>query len=388
MASIRDVAALAGVSAATVSRVLNNDTTYKIREETRSKVWDATARTGYKQKAAPHSNKAAAAPLDKRIGCILSVTKDKYRDPYFMSIYAGVEARLMEKGYSIAFLKTYYEVQEPETLRAFLEAPPAGIILMEQLSPSLYRSLRARIPACVGIDTRTPDIDIVGYDHFDAGMHLANHLIKKGHQKIAFFCQFTCIFHVIQYPLNTTGRKIRIDKQSGLSLYQFAVSLIFQFFANSRSPLALPYHGMINGLAGMSVPNNHRFALIGDGKRIRNILSIHFFLFKQTMYRFYGIFIDFFGIMLYPSYLRVELLMFYIYPMQQFAIFREQHGFCCRSTLIYGNYSANHTIRFKKDMFIFSRIQGQSCRCPLYPIRNGQRFHGSFHEPRSHRGCR
>ena len=186
MASIRDVAALAGVSAATVSRVLNNDTTYKIREETRSKVWDATARTGYKQKAAPHSNKAAAAPLDKRIGCILSVTKDKYRDPYFMSIYAGVEARLMEKGYSIAFLKTYYEVQEPETLRAILEAPPAGIILMEQLSPSLYRSLRARIPACVGIDTRTPDIDIVGYDHFDAGMHLANHLIKKGHQKIAF----------------------------------------------------------------------------------------------------------------------------------------------------------------------------------------------------------
>lgn len=126
--------------------------------------------------------------MDKRIGCILSVTKDKYRDPYFMSIYAGVEARPMEKGYSIAFLKTYYEVQEPETLRAILEAPPAGIILMEQLpSLSFYRSLRARIPACVGIDTRTPDIDIVGYDHFDAGMHLANHLIKKGHQKIAFW---------------------------------------------------------------------------------------------------------------------------------------------------------------------------------------------------------
>ncbi len=57
---------------------------------------------------------------------------------------------------------------------------------MEQLDPALYSSLRARIPACVGIDTRNPDIDIVGYDHFEAGMRLANHLIRKGHQKIAF----------------------------------------------------------------------------------------------------------------------------------------------------------------------------------------------------------
>ncbi len=186
MASIREVAALAGVSAATVSRVLNNDTTYKIREETKNKVWNAAAQTGYKQKASAHSGRAAAAPAGKRIGCILSVTKDKYRDPYFISIYAGLEARLLEKGYSVAFLKTYFEMQEPETLRAILEAPPTGLILMEQLDPALYSSLRARIPACVGIDTRNPDIDIVGYDHFEAGMRLANHLIRKGHQKIAF----------------------------------------------------------------------------------------------------------------------------------------------------------------------------------------------------------
>ena len=102
--------------------------------------------------------------------------------------------------------------------------------------------------------------------------------INSAHQQIAFFCQFTCIFHVIQYPLSTTGRKIRIDKQSGLSLYQSAVSLIFQFLADSCPSLALPYHGVINRFTSPLIPNNYRFTLICDGKRIRNVFPIHFLL--------------------------------------------------------------------------------------------------------------
>ena len=186
MASIREVAALANVSIATVSRVLNNDSTYKMREETRRRVWNAVAQTGYRQKTRAHPHEAACVPTGKGVGCILSVTKDKYYDPYFMSIYAGIEARLAEKGYSVAFLKTYFEVQEHATFRAILDDPPVGLILMDQLNRSLYHSLRARIPVCIGIDTGHPDIDVVGYDHFEAGMRITNHLISKGHRKIAF----------------------------------------------------------------------------------------------------------------------------------------------------------------------------------------------------------
>ena len=41
MSTIREVAAHAGVSIATVSRVMNNDTTYKMTGETRDRVWKA-----------------------------------------------------------------------------------------------------------------------------------------------------------------------------------------------------------------------------------------------------------------------------------------------------------------------------------------------------------
>ena len=44
MSTIRDVAKLANVSTATVSRVINNDTKYKLTDATRKRVWTRSAR--------------------------------------------------------------------------------------------------------------------------------------------------------------------------------------------------------------------------------------------------------------------------------------------------------------------------------------------------------
>ena len=56
MSTIREVAALAGVSISTVSRVMNNDETYKITDETRDRVWKAIVDLNYK---APASRRKA-----------------------------------------------------------------------------------------------------------------------------------------------------------------------------------------------------------------------------------------------------------------------------------------------------------------------------------------
>ena len=61
MATIKDIAELAKVSSASVSRVLNNDPTLSVPKETRQRVLDAANQLGYKKK-----NKKVLALSEKR----------------------------------------------------------------------------------------------------------------------------------------------------------------------------------------------------------------------------------------------------------------------------------------------------------------------------------
>lgn len=186
MSTMRDIARLAGVSVATVSRVVNNDQTYRMRQETRDRVWKAIADSSYQVPPPRVEAPRKATQKNMRIGCLLSIVKDKYRDPYFMSVLSGIEARFAEYGYALGFLRTQVELHNPMVLREILEDPPDGIILMETLPPEFYRKLRAKIPVCVGVDTLHEDIDNIGYDQFITAKNAVETLILRGHRRIAF----------------------------------------------------------------------------------------------------------------------------------------------------------------------------------------------------------
>lgn len=191
MSTIRDVAKLADVSVATVSRVLNNDTKYKMTDETRSRVWQAVTQLNYKTKvhAKPGGNDDTNQRNNKgsqKIGCILSVIKDKYNDPYFMSILSGIEARLKENGYELSFIKTGAELEDKKVLYNTFGESISGLILMESLSSDTYQFIRNQVPNVVGIDTKWEDIDNVGYDHYNVSNIAVSHLIGKGHKQIGY----------------------------------------------------------------------------------------------------------------------------------------------------------------------------------------------------------
>jgi LacI family transcriptional regulator len=190
MSTIRDVAKLANVSTATVSRVLNNDTKYKITDETRERVWQAVTQLNYKITSSPKRKVSTKDHSESKshikIGCVLSVTKDKYNDPYFMSILSGVEERLLSAGYNISFIRTGVELNDSKILFNTFSEPITGLILMESLNSETYEYIRKQVPYIVGIDTERGDIDNVGYDHYNVASMAVNHLIEKGHTQIGY----------------------------------------------------------------------------------------------------------------------------------------------------------------------------------------------------------
>lgn len=189
MSSIREVAKLANVSIATVSRVLNNDTTYKMTEETKKRVLDAIEQLNYnfaaKQRKKP-TKKPNPSALHPKIGCILRVTRKGYNDPYYMSVLAGVEKHLHENSIDLTFMKTASSLHDYHSLVSAFQSPIDGLILMDPMSDYAYEYMKKQVPHIVGIDTLRSDIDDVGYDHLQNGILATKHLIEKGHKKIGF----------------------------------------------------------------------------------------------------------------------------------------------------------------------------------------------------------
>lgn len=235
MSTIRDVAKHAGVSIASVSRVLNDDRQYKMTDETKLKIEQAIRELDYhprevKKGASGLPSHIAPSQLltgrreqkkrtQAKIGCVLRVTRRKFNDPYYMSILSSIESRLSELGYQISFIKTGAELMNPSILTSAITPDVKGLVIMEDLSDETYSYLRSVCPCIVGIDTHRSDIDNVAYDHYEAAGIAVEHLINRGYTKIGyiggqgehFTIQSSQRYRGFRYTMETHGLPVEDD---------------------------------------------------------------------------------------------------------------------------------------------------------------------------------
>lgn len=181
MASIRDVARLAGVSITSVSRVLNNDKNFNISEETRKKIYDAIKELNYKIPESYSKNNYTK----NSVGCIQRLTIEGNKDNYFSTIVSGIKQHLSNYGKSLQFLLTQFDFENNDYKNIF-QTYPRGLIIMGDISDEAYNFLKTKIKYIVGIDTSYNDIDNIRYNRFNAGVDAVEYLIKCGHEKIAY----------------------------------------------------------------------------------------------------------------------------------------------------------------------------------------------------------
>ncbi|WP_026573631.1 LacI family DNA-binding transcriptional regulator [Bacillus sp. UNC438CL73TsuS30] len=175
MATIKDIAQLAGVSIATVSRVLNYDTTLSVSDDTKKRIFEAAEELSYKKLPARKQETGKIALLQ------WYTEKEELEDLYYMSIRLGVENRCRHHGLQMAsYFQDNIEDLKQDDLR--------GLIAIGKFSSKQVKELSSITKKIVFVDY-SPDeeqFDSIVIDFEKATKKVLNHLIKKGHERIGY----------------------------------------------------------------------------------------------------------------------------------------------------------------------------------------------------------
>jgi len=181
LATIEDVAALAGVSIATVSRAINEPT--KVADATRRKVAEAVARTGY-------TTNAMARSLRMRRSNMILILAPDVGDPNFSNILVGLETEASKRGYGVLIGNTQNDPsRETDYLRFISSNQADGLILFTGHLPYGYgQDGDMRLPPMVAVNEPLPDstVPFVGVDNFEGARIAVEHLISQGHKRVSF----------------------------------------------------------------------------------------------------------------------------------------------------------------------------------------------------------
>jgi LacI family repressor for deo operon, udp, cdd, tsx, nupC, and nupG len=176
MATIRDVARTAGVSTATVSRVLGRPGL--VNRETRTAVLAAIETLGYTPNAAAKSLRTL------RSGKVL-VTVPDIANPFFALILQGIEAAALRAGYAVLLGDTQHDEEREQQYARMLQRREAdGLIFLGHRLPraaaALVRSSpRGRAPVVNGCEF-SPGLGVpsVHIDNSKAAFEAIDHLCK------------------------------------------------------------------------------------------------------------------------------------------------------------------------------------------------------------------
>lgn len=216
MPTIYDIAQRAGVSIATVSRVLNHSP--GVKEETRQRVMAAIHDLNY-------SHNAVAAALTGKKTYTLGFLLPDIANPFFAELARGVEDRANYHGFNVIICNTDNKPHKEQAyVRLLLKKRIDGLLFAAASagSQALKQVQKSGLPVVL-VAREATDMDLcsVLVDNVEAGYTATRHLIELGHRVIALATQSLTI---------KTSQDRRLGYLRALEEYGLAISDDLQIF--------------------------------------------------------------------------------------------------------------------------------------------------------------
>jgi DNA-binding LacI/PurR family transcriptional regulator len=181
--SIRDVATAAGVSAATVSRVVNGNA--QVAASTRTRVVEAMERLGY------HPNLAAKALAGGRTGAV-GLLVPSIANPFYGALAEGVDDMAGELGYHVFITHVDHPRAERDALASLVSRRVDGILMAAaEASDEVLGPLAASGLPVVLLAREVPGLDVscIVNDDFAGAREVTRHLLDLGHRRIGLVAE-------------------------------------------------------------------------------------------------------------------------------------------------------------------------------------------------------
>lgn len=179
MTSMTDVAKAAGVSIATVSRVLAGKP--GVRPETAERIRAAAADLDY-------TYNSLAASLRRQRTMLVGICVPQVTNPFFAALIEGLENAVASLGFDVLVADAQEDAEiELARVGSLVERQIDGLVLVPTGNADLARSIPDALP-CVVVDRELPgfDADWVGVDHRAGIGQVIEHLHARGHRHLGY----------------------------------------------------------------------------------------------------------------------------------------------------------------------------------------------------------
>jgi LacI family transcriptional regulator len=192
---MKDVAGVAGVSLATVSRVVNGSD--DVRPELVARVRDAVDVLGYRRDLM-----ASTLRRGDRLSATIGLVIEDVSNPFFSAMHRGVEDVARTRGY-LTFAASSDE--DPERERELVEAFGArgvdGLVIVPCSSDQGYLLREREAGTALAFADRPPrfiDADAVVTDNAGGARCAVEHLLDVGHRRIAFLGDRASVYTAVE----------------------------------------------------------------------------------------------------------------------------------------------------------------------------------------------
>ena len=184
--NLKDIAKLAGVSTATVSNVLNGNTS-KVSAVTKERIEKIIKEVDYKPNAMARS---LAKKESRMIGLVvpyIGPDEDFFMNPYYARMVAALERYVRSKEYYL-MLRCVPDCRQ--VIPQLSSWNVDGVFFLGVVESDVKEIISALDAPVVFLDTYTKEKNIVnvGLNDYKGGYLSARYLIGKGHKRIALAC--------------------------------------------------------------------------------------------------------------------------------------------------------------------------------------------------------